>query len=133
MRKSILIALALLLAAVPAQAHQFVTYFDYGRTELSAGGYRMVRELSAYIQRDRPARVIINAHMDSAEAAEFSDELTDRRAQAIATELVTLGIDPAIIERNGHGASSPARPTGIDTPDPLNRRATVDYFPIKSP
>lgn len=123
------IALSALSISTPAHAHQFVAFFDYGGAELSQNGYRMVRDAAAYILRDKPSRVVINAHMDTAEAAAFSDELSHMRAQVIATELVALGVDPSVIERNGHGAVEPAKNTPANTREPLNRRAVVDYFP----
>ena len=117
---------AMAVFATPAAAHEFLDYFDYGRTELSPAGYRMVRSVAAYAQTGRPARILIAAHMDTAEAAEFSGDLSRRRAQTVASELVMLGIDPAIIEMQGRGASALARPTPPNTPEPLNRRVTVD-------
>lgn len=111
--------------ATPASANEFVDYFDHGRSELSPQGYTMVRWVVQYAQSGHPTRVIIVGHMDTAEAAEFSDELSRRRAQTVASELVMLGIDPTLIEIEGRGASALARPTPPNTSEPLNRRVTV--------
>jgi len=56
---------------------------------------------------------------------EFSDELSRRRAQTVASELVMLGIDPALIVIQARGASLLARPTPPNRLEPLNRRVTV--------
>lgn len=125
--------LGLLIAAAvaistPANAHEFASYFDYGRTELSSRGYQMAREVAAYAHDRKPSLLIITAHMDTAEAEEFSDELSRRRAQAIATELVRLGVDPARIEMIGYGANRLARPTPASTREPLNRRVLVEVY-----
>jgi len=122
-------ALVAVAAAIstPASAHEFVDWFAYGRTELSPAGYRMVREVAAYSHAQHPARIIVTGHMDTAEAREFSDELSRRRAQAVATELVLLGVDPAQIEMMGYGADRLARPTPVDTREPLNRRVLVGF------
>lgn len=119
------LAIAMTVFAAPATAHEFLDYFDHGRTELSPAGYRMVRSVAAYSRMGHPTRILIVAHMDTAEAAEFSDELSRQRAQMVASELVMLGIDPATIVMEGRGASAPARPTPPDTSEPLNRRVTV--------
>lgn len=63
--------------------------------------------------------------MDAAEAEEFSDELSRQRAQVVAAELVRWGIDPAVIEMHGMGASQPARQNAGSLSEPLNRRITV--------
>lgn len=122
-------ALAVMVAAIstPASAHEFVDWFEYGRTELSSAGYQMVREVAAYSSTQPTARIIVSGHMDTAEAREFSDELSRRRAQAVATELVRLGVDPAQIEMIGYGADRLARPTSADTREPLNRRVLVGF------
>ena len=123
--------LGLLIAAAvaistPAHAHEFAGYFDYGRTELSPRGYQMAREVAAYAHDRQPLQLIVTGHMDTAESEEFSDELSRRRAQAIATELVRLGVEPARIEMIGYGARRLARPTPATTREPLNRRVLVD-------
>jgi outer membrane protein OmpA-like peptidoglycan-associated protein len=121
-----LLAAAAVALSTPASAHEFAGYFDYGRTELSPRGYQMAREAASYAQDRQRLRLIVTGHMDTAEAEEFSDELSRRRAQAIATELVSLGVDPARIEMIGYGASRLARPTPASTREPLNRRVLVD-------
>lgn len=119
------LAVALGLFATPASAHQFLDYFAYGRTELSPAGNQMVRSVVTYVRDQPPSRILIVAHMDTAEATEFSDELSRRRAQAVASELAILGVDPALIELQGRGATQLARPTPPNTADPLNRRVIV--------
>ncbi len=111
--------------ATPAAAHEYADWFGYGRAELSPAGYRMVREVVDYANGRKPTLIVITGHMDTAEAEEFSDELSRRRAQAVATELVRLGIDPALIETVGVGAGQLARPTPPGTREPLNRRVLV--------
>lgn len=121
-----LLTVAAVAVSTPAAAHEFVAFFDYGRTELSPLGYQMAREVAPYALDRRRPRVIVTGHMDTAEAEEFSDELSRRRAQAIATELVSLGVDPAQIEMIGYGASRLARPTPASVREWLNRRVLVD-------
>lgn len=125
-------ALVSVVAAIstPASAHEFVAWFDYGRTELSPAGYQMVRGVASYTHSRGPARILVAGHMDTAEAREFSDELSRRRAQSVATELVRLGVDPGLIEIVGFGANRLARTTPNDTQEQLNRRVLVDVsFP----
>ncbi|MBX9614270.1 MAG: OmpA family protein [Caulobacteraceae bacterium] len=122
------LAAAMTVLATPVTAHEFLDYFAYGRTELSPAGYQMVRSVAPYSRTGHPKRILIAAHMDTAEAGEFSEELSRQRAQRVATELVMLGIDPALLEMQGRGASALARPTPPDTSEPLNRRVTVGIY-----
>ncbi|WP_428063193.1 OmpA family protein [Brevundimonas sp.] len=124
----LLIASSTLAMSSPAMAHEFSDYFAYGAVELSPKGYVTAREVAAYVEQsgsDR-YRVMISAHMDTAEGLEFSDELSARRAQSMATELVRLGLDPSRIEMRANGDRALAKPTDRDVREPLNRRVTVD-------
>lgn len=125
MRRIGALAVAVGLFATPASAHEFLDYFAYGRTELSPAGNQMVRSVVTYVRDKHPSRILIVAHMDTAEATEFSDELSRRRAQMVASELAILGINPAVIELQGRGATQLARPTPPNTAEPLNRRVIV--------
>ena len=120
---AVVVSMATMVA--PAWANQFLDYFDYGRTELSEDGYRMTRRVVQYVAAADDPRITITGHMDTAETAEFSDELAGRRAQAVATELVRLGIDPARIRMESRADSALARPTPAGVRERLNRRVMV--------
>lgn len=125
MSRATVIALLLMLAS-PAKAHEWVGWFNSGRTELSPRGYQTARDVAAYAQQFGARRVIVTGHMDTAEGREFSDELSRRRAQAMATELARLGVSPDLIEVRGRGAAQLARATPPHTDEALNRRVIVD-------
>ena len=86
----------------------------------------MTREALGYALAGRPTRVLVSAHLDTAEAVEFSEELAARRAQAVASELVAGGIDPSLIVFNVRRDEQLARATAPNVREPLNRRALVD-------
>ncbi len=125
MKLLLALALSLTAFAAPAAAHEDVDYFAYGRAELSPQGYQMARSVAQFSRSQPVAKIRIDAHMDTAEAAEFSQELSRRRAQAVASELVALGVSPEIIEMNSYGATRLARPTAANVAEALNRRAAV--------
>lgn len=121
----ILPAIVVLFAAAPAQAHEWVDYFPYGEAGLSPHGYLMAREVAAYSKRHPATCLRVVAHMDTMETHDFSTELSRRRAQALATELVLQGLDPSLIELEGQGSAQLARPTADRIPEQLNRRVVV--------
>jgi outer membrane protein OmpA-like peptidoglycan-associated protein len=129
MRGSALIAaLSLTLVPASAAAHEFVAYFEPGSSLLSPAAYRMVRSAAAYAADPKVVRVRITAHLDTLEGDTYSDELGLIRAQSLATELVSLGIDPGLIELETQGDSQLARPTPDGTAEPLNRRAIISMW-----
>jgi len=122
-----LVLTAAILSAGSASAHEDLAFFEYGSADLQADGYSTARNVVFYASMPEWANhsVIINAHLDTAEADEFSNELALRRAQAMASELVVLGINPARICMFGHAATRPIRPTHPHTREPLNRYLNV--------
>jgi outer membrane protein OmpA-like peptidoglycan-associated protein len=130
MRRWLAVLTAVSVAAIsaPAWANEFLDYFGYGEAELSAEGYRMTRRVLQYVDGSVDPHLTISAHMDTAETAEFTDELAARRAQAVATELVRLGVDPARIRMRSCGDKVLARPTAAAVPEQLNRRVIVEVY-----
>lgn len=124
----VLPAIMVLVAAAPAQAHEWVDYFSYGVAALSPRGYQTAREVADYSKRRSVTCLQVVAHMDTMETHDFSTGLSQRRAQAMATELVLLGVDPAMIELDARGAEHLARPTGDRVSEPLNRRGLVNIL-----
>jgi outer membrane protein OmpA-like peptidoglycan-associated protein len=121
-----LAAIASIFAATSARAHEWVDYFPYGEAGLSPRGYLTAREVAAYAKRADVSCLRLVSHMDTMETHEFSTELSRRRAQAMATELVIQGVDPAIIALDARGSGSLARPTADRIPEQLNRRVLVE-------
>lgn len=124
-RFAVIAGLIAVSVASPAAANEFVAYFEPGSAVLSPYGYQMTRRAAAYAGSGPVERVVVVAHMDTMEDHEYSEELALARAQAVATELVLLGVDPAVIVQTSQGARQPARPTGARVAEPLNRRVSV--------
>lgn len=130
MRRRLMVLAAVCATAIsaPAWANEFLDYFGYGRVELSDRGYVMTRRVLQYVDGYVDPHVMVSAHMDTAETAEFSEELAARRAQAVASELVRLGVDPARIQMRSCGDRMLARPTAAGVQEPLNRRVMVSIY-----
>lgn len=120
-----LIAVGFVLIAGPASAHQWVSYFERGRAELSPRGYTMAQEVANYCRTPWVCTdVFIDSHTDAAEARTDDADLDLRRAWAIQLELVRQRVSPALIRIRRHGAERPARL--VEGDEPLNRRVTLD-------
>ena len=70
---AVLTAVSVAATSAPAWANEFLDYFGYGEAELSAEGYRMTRRVLQYVDDSDDPHLVISAHMDTAEVAEFSD------------------------------------------------------------
>jgi outer membrane protein OmpA-like peptidoglycan-associated protein len=112
--------------AAPAAAHQWVSYFEPGRADLSARGFAAAREAAAYCRDRRCASVRIDAHTDTLEASRPGFDVDLQRGRAMLLELVRLDVPLSIITLRRHGGDALAKPTDAGVDEPLNRRVTVD-------
>lgn len=122
------LVIAVVSALLPgvAAAHEFVAYFEPGSAVLTQQGRTMLAEAAPYALRNPPAnRITLVGHVDTEEAATHGDALGAARAQAVASELVALGVDRSLIWIQSQGARQLAKPTAPNVSERLNRRVML--------
>jgi outer membrane protein OmpA-like peptidoglycan-associated protein len=86
--------------------------FPFDSAELQPS--EVLQKLVTLLKRNPKARFTIEGYTDSIGTPEYNLELSQRRAESVSQYLVQiLGIDPAQIRAEGHGATkflTPARP-----------------------
>ena len=80
--------------------------------------------LDAIGRRPAPELTIIG-HTDQAGPPDFNYQLGLRRAEAVRTEVIATGVDPAMIEVTSHGANNPIVARRPGQPEAQNRRVEV--------
>ena len=110
--------------AVPA-AREFVVYFDWDRSDLTAEAQSVVTQAANYAKSGRPTRILIVGHADTSGSAAYNVGLSNRRARTVGDALVAQGINGGVISLDGKGETALARPTADGVREPLNRRATI--------
>jgi outer membrane protein OmpA-like peptidoglycan-associated protein len=110
--------------AVPA-AREFVVYFDWDRSDLTAEASSVVTQAANYAKSGRPTRVLIVGHADTSGSAAYNVGLSNRRARTVGDALVAQGINGGVISLDGRGETALARATADGVREPLNRRATI--------
>ena len=71
--------------------------------------------------------IVVGGHTDTAGPADYNMELSQRRANTVAAELVRSGIPATIVSTEAFGQTDLAVQTADDTPEQANRRATIDF------
>jgi len=71
------------------------------------------------------ATFLIEGHTCDLGAEAHNQDLSKRRAAAVRTRLVTLGVPASILTTAGRGETSPLRPNDSDANRALNRRVVV--------
>ena len=95
-------------------------FFEVGKANVIASRDMLSVKSLAQLAIDKNASVLVTGYADKSGNADANMKLSERRAQAVADELVRLGVNPQRIEVVAAG--------GVDTltPAEYNRRATVE-------
>ena len=72
--------------------------------------------------------VIIEGHTDASGSAAINQPLSERRAQAVANQLTTNGVDSSRITATGYGSTQPVGDNATAAGKSANRRVEVAIF-----
>lgn len=99
--------------------------FDTGRAELKAGAFRTVDRLTTFM-RDYPERTLaVEGYTDSIGSDDYNLTLSQRRADAVRSALLTRGVDGARITTSGLGKASPVASNDSAAGRQRNRRVEI--------
>lgn len=106
--------------------------FASGSASLQPGARDKIRQLAGVLNRYPRTTIQVIGHTDARGSEESNLELSRRRAQAVAEELVAAGVSPSRITTLGRGESSPI--ASNDTPEgrAQNRRVEIIVEPDDS-
>jgi OmpA family len=105
---------------------QYVVLFGLDSAALDAEAREVIRAAADDYRRTGAARVEVRGYTDTSGSAEYNEALSERRAEAVAEELIRLGVPPAAITRAGLGETELLVQTGDGVREAANRRAEID-------
>lgn len=108
-----------------SDAGRFVVYFALGQATLDSEARATVAAAAQEFQSTGSARISVRGHTDTSGNAEFNQALSERREQAVADELVSLGVPVTAITGEALGETDLAVPTGDGVPEAQNRRVEI--------
>ena len=113
-------------APVQAQAaRSYLVFFDWDRADLTDRARQIIAEAAQASTRVQTTRIEVTGHTDTSGTARYNQGLSQRRAQAVAGELVRLGVPAGAISTTGVGFSRPLVSTGPGVREPQNRRVEI--------
>lgn len=106
--------------------------FDVDSAVLKPGGYDEIDRVATVLTKYPQTRLQIEGHTDSTGNEFYNQQLSERRAQAVAMALQQRGVHPSRIQAVGFGETRPI--AGNDNPGgrQLNRRVTIQIIPIQA-
>jgi outer membrane protein OmpA-like peptidoglycan-associated protein len=99
--------------------------FDTGKAQLNPGAARKLDQLAQFLADHPERRVQIDGFTDSVGTESYNQSLSQQRADAVKSALVTRGIDPNRIESQGYGKGFPVADNADAGGRQLNRRVEV--------
>ena len=99
--------------------------FDVNKAQLKPGAARKLQKLAAFLKQYPQRHLQIEGHTDSTGSADYNLELSDRRANAVRTALVDMGVDNDRITTHGYGMESPVASNDTAAGRQMNRRVEI--------
>ena len=110
--------------ALEAEAGDTI-YFAFDSAVLREPSRAVLRQQATWLERNAKARVTIAGHADERGTREYNLALGARRAEAVRTYLVGLGIAPGRIDTISYGEERPAVAGSNEQAWARNRRAVT--------
>ena len=92
---------------------------------LNANGLVMAQRLATVLQQNPQRTVLIEGFTDSTGKAQYNQELSERRAMAVAEALLAQGVARERIRQRGYGESYPVAANDTAQNRQLNRRVEI--------
>lgn len=106
--------------------------FDLGSDHVKQSFMEPLRAVSLVLEEFNRTIIEVNGYTDTTGSAEFNQDLSMRRAYAVADILVRFGVFPQRIIPQGFGETRLAVPTGDGVNEPRNRRVEIQIVPFTS-
>ncbi len=109
----------------PAPARTYLVFFDWDRADLTDRARQIIADAAQNARRVQSTRIEVAGHADTSGSPAYNQRLSQRRADAVAAELVRNGINRSEIGVQAFGESRPLVATGDNVREPQNRRVEI--------
>ncbi|MCX7099706.1 MAG: OmpA family protein [Methylococcales bacterium] len=99
--------------------------FSTDRAELKPGGVRNVQKLADFLKEYPEYKVSVEGHTDSRGTDEHNQDLSERRAYAVQTELMAMAVGSDRVVARGYGEGFPVASNENSGGQQLNRRVEI--------
>lgn len=99
--------------------------FDTGKAELNSGATRKLDQLAQFLTEHPDRRVEIDGYTDSVGTDSYNLDLSQRRADAVRSALISRGIASTRISDQGYGKAYPVASNNDSGGRQLNRRVEI--------
>ena len=104
--------------------------FDVNSADLSFRSRQVIQSVARVLQEFDQSYVSVNGFTDTTGAAAYNQQLSQRRAEAVANQLVSDGVSPVRISPRGYGETNLRIQTPDNVNEPRNRRVEIVIEPF---
>jgi outer membrane protein OmpA-like peptidoglycan-associated protein len=112
-------------APAPALPRTYLVFFDFDRADLTDRARQIISEAAQNSRRVATTRIEVAGHADRSGALQYNQQLSQRRAETVAAELVRQGVNRNEIVVQAFGETRPLVPTADGVREPQNRRVEI--------
>ena len=105
----------------------YLVFFDWDQSVLTADARAILAEAARNSQKAAISRIEATGHADRSGRDSYNISLSQRRAQAVATELIRLGVAAKNIAISWKGEREPLVSTPDGVREPQNRRVEIVF------
>jgi outer membrane protein OmpA-like peptidoglycan-associated protein len=99
--------------------------FSTNKAQLKSGGMHNVQKLADFLKQYPQRKVLVEGYTDSTGSNSLNQELSDRRADAVRTALIDMGISSDRVTTRGYGKAFPVAGNDTAASRQLNRRVEI--------
>jgi outer membrane protein OmpA-like peptidoglycan-associated protein len=112
-------------APAPAPAKTYLVFFDWDKYSLSPRATQIIAQAASDSKTAATTTIDVSGYTDTSGTPVYNQGLSERRAKAVASQLVTDGVAESEISIHAYGETHLLVPTGPGVREPQNRRVEI--------
>jgi OOP family OmpA-OmpF porin len=114
-------------AAPPAAPRNYLVFFDFNKSDLTADAKGIVDTAASNAKSNRISRLEVTGHTDTVGSDAYNMRLSRRRAESVSAELQAQGVPSSEIAIFAKGKRDLLVPTADGVKEPQNRRVQIVF------
>jgi len=111
----------------PPRQQVYLVFFDWDKYNITPEGMQIIRLAANQYKAGGSVRLTVTGYTDTSGSPGYNQRLSERRANAVATALVQLGVARGDMAISGRGENDLRVPTPDGVREPQNRRVEIVF------
>lgn len=107
------------------------TAFDVDSSSIKPGFYSTMDKIAGVVNKYGKTRLYVSGHTDDTGSDAYNQGLSERRAQAVQSYLLSANVYPQRLSARGYGESQPVASNATAEGRRLNRRVDITIVPVQ--